>query len=192
MRGLRKILLLAAILSVGFGAYARLTAASALKTMPGEQLGALSAAKVADLVEYANAGMLTHTERNAAGAEARILALDSLHAELQTGPGRMLTLDLLPQKGDTVIAVIETLTSQVADSRLTVYSRTWKPQPRLWQEPKASAWGKLDEVPIVMAEYSYDPATQVLTLVNTSELKEKMKPALRYRWTAKGFRLIKD
>lgn len=192
MRGLRIILVLAAIAAVGFNAYARLTAASALKTMPSELLGPLSAAKVADLIEYANAGMMTHTERNAAGAEARVLALDSLHAELQTGPGRVLTLELLPHRGDTVIALIETLTSQVADSRLTVWSRSWEALPKLWREPAASAWGKLDEVPIVMAEYVYDSSAQMLKLVNTSELKEKMKPELRYRWTAKGFRLIKD
>jgi len=192
MPRLRRFLLLTVLAAVGFGAYAKFTAADALRSAPSALLGPLSKAGVADLVEYAHAGMLSHSERNAVGAEACILALDSVHAELQTGPGRVLAFELLPLKGDTVIAVIETLTSQVADSRMTVYSRSWQPRPKLWKEPGASVWGRLDEVPILMAEYSYSPATQTLTLTNTSEAKERLTPQLRYKWTTKGFRRIKE
>lgn len=187
--------LLIAVIVLAFGyqpaVRAEFTAADALKSAPELMITPLSKAKVADLVEYARAGMMTHAEKNAAGGEARILALDSVHAELQTGPGRVLTFELLPLKGDTVIAVIETLTSQMADSRMTVYSRSWQPQPRLWREPEASAWGILDQVPIVMATYSYSPALRTLTLTNTSELREQMKPSLTYNWTPKGFRPAK-
>lgn len=190
---LRRTLLLAAlVMAAGIRSYADFTAAEALKSAPSLLLGPLSHSKVADLVEYANAGMISHTEKNAVGAEARIVELDSMHARLQTGPGRELTFDLLPLKGDTVIAVIETLTSQVADSRMTIYSRTWQPRPKLWAEPQASDWGKLDEVPTVMARYSYSPHTRTLTLTNTSELKQRMTPELRYQWTQRGFRKLKD
>lgn len=189
-KALKTALLLAA-LTATTAAGAELTAADVLKSAPSLIVNPLSTTKVADLIEYARAGMLSHAEKNAAGAEARILALDSIHAELQTGPGRVLAFELLPVKNDTVIAVIETITSQMADSRMTIYSRDWTPLPRLWKEPAASAWGKLDEVPVVMARYSYSPSTRTLTLTNTSEERDRMKPALTYTWTAKGFRPAK-
>lgn len=184
-----KKILAAAFLSVAaLGARADFTAADALISAPAEVRGPLSAAKLADLVEYARAGMFTHTEKNAAADDARIWALDSVHAEVQTGPGRMLAFHLLPLKNDTVVAVIETLTSQKPDSRMTVYSRAWVPQPKLWTEPKPSRWGRVEPLPVMLVEYNYSPEDGILTLTNHSELKDRMLPSMRYKWTPKGFK----
>ncbi len=188
-----KKFLAAALLSLAaLCARADFTVADALISAPDYVRGALSAAKLADLVEYARAGMFNHTEKNAAGDDARISALDSLHAEVRTGSGRMLDFHLLPIKNDTVVAVIETLTSQKPDSRMTIYSRTWIPQPKLWREPKPSEWGRVDPLPILLVEYTYSPQDGILTLTNRSEEKDKMLPAMRYKWTPKGFRRIKE
>ncbi len=168
-------------------------AAGALRSAPSSLLVPLSQRTVRDLLDYASAGMMTHSELNALGSEARILALDSAAVEIQTSPGRTLSIHLLPLKADTAFCVIETIRGDFTDSRLTVYSSDWTPQPKLWEEPPASAWGKVDgdEAPIVMAEYTFDPTTGILSLVNTSELREKMLPVLRYRWTPKGFKPVK-
>lgn len=191
---LRLKIILPAVISViaSLGARAYFSVADAVVSAPASVRGSLSAEKLADLVEYARAGMLTHTEKNAAGSEARIWVLDSLRAELQTSPGRMLTLQLLPVKNDTVIAVIETLTSQEPDSRMTVYSRDWTPQPKLWKEPKPSEWGKVDPLPILLVEYTYSPEEGVLTLTNRSEDKDKMLAGMCYKWTPKGFKRLKE
>ncbi|MBD5425808.1 MAG: DUF3256 family protein [Bacteroides sp.] len=172
---------------------AETTATGALRSAPSELLAPVSRRTVRDLIDYAHAGMMTHTEPNILGSEARIMALDSAMVELQTSPGRTLTIHLLPLKADTAFCVIETIAGDFTDSHLTVYSSDWTPQPKLWSEPQASAWGTVNgnEAPIIMAEYTFDPSTGILTLVNTSELRDQMIPALRYRWTAKGFKPVK-
>lgn len=191
MHGLKQIIAATAVL-VAVGARADFTAADALVCMPAELRGTLGAQRLADLVEYARAGMLTHTEKTAADSEARICVFEPERIVLQTDSGRTLTLQLLPAKTDTVVAVIETLTSLAADSRMTVYSRTWTPQPKLWQEPAPSRWGKVEPLPVLMVEYDYSPETGVLTLTNNSEERDKMVARLRYRWTPAGFKLIKE
>ncbi|MCM1309433.1 MAG: DUF3256 family protein [Bacteroides sp.] len=188
----KRILAAAMAIFSAIAACAEFTATDALTSAPEEVRGPLSASKLADLVEYARAGMLSHTEKNAVGTEARFWHLDGVRAELQTGPGRTLTLQLLPVKNDTVIAVIETLTSQQPDSRMTIYSRNWVPQPKLWKEPKPSEWGKVDPLPILLVEYTYSADSGTLTLTNHSEEKDRMLPSMHYRWTAKGFKRIKE
>lgn len=172
---------------------AELPAVGALRNAPSALLVPLEQRTVRDLIDYALAGMMTHTELNLLGSEARILALDSAKVELQTSPGRVLTLHLLPLKKKTVYCVIETLGGDFSDSSLSIFDSDWNPMPKLWSEPAASAWGKIDsqEPPIVMAEYSFDPASGILTLTNTGEDREKMLPTLRYVWTDKGFKPLK-
>lgn len=151
-----------------------------------------------DLLDYASAGMLSRNVINGMGSEACILAIDSARAELQTGPGRVLTVQMMPLKNDSVICVIETLKGDFIDSQLKIYDRNWNLMPKLsklWSEPAPSAWGKVNDVeepPIIMVEYTLDPKSGILTLTNTSEERSKMLPALRYLWGAKGFRQIKD
>lgn len=151
-----------------------------------------------DLLDYASAGMLSHTVINGMGTEACILAIDSTRAELQTGPGRVLTVQMMPMKNDSVICVIETLKGDFTDSQLKIYDRNWNLMPKLsklWSEPAPAAWGKVndgEEAPIVMVEYTLDPKSGILTLTNTSEERSKMRPVLRYQWGSKGFRPIKD
>ncbi len=168
--------------------------AKALRTAPAQVVMPVGQRAVRDLLDYASAGMLSRPVINAMGGEASILAIDSTRLELQTGPGRVLTVQMMPLKKDSVICVIETIKSDFADSQLKVYDRNWQPLPKLWSEPAPSAWGKVDaqEAPIVMAEYSLDPASGILTLTNTSEERAKMRPALRYQWSAKGFKPITD
>lgn len=168
--------------------------AGVLRSAPAQLLMPVGGRALRDLLDYASAGMLSRSVLNIAGREASILAIDSTRVELQTGPGRVLTVQMMPLKKDSVICVIETLKSDFADSQLKVYDRNWQPLPKLWAEPAPSAWGKVDaqEPPIVMAEYSLDPASGILTLINTSEEREKMRPTLRYQWSTKGFKPIKD
>lgn len=172
---------------------AETSAVGALRNIPSQLLLPLEQRTVRDLIDYAQAGMMDHTEPNLLGSAARITALDSTHVELQTSPGRVLSIRLLPLKKSVVYCVIETLKGDFSDSALSLYDTDWNPLPKLWQEPAASDWGKVDlpEPPIVMAEYSFDPTLGVLTLTNTSEHREKMRPSLTYVWTAKGFKPMK-
>ncbi len=169
------------------------TAAGALRSAPSALLTPLEQRTVRDLIDYAQAGMMNHSERNLLGTEARILALDSARVEVQTSPGRVLTIHLLPLKKKTVYCVIETLSGDFTDSRLALFDTDWKPLPKLWNEPQASAWGVVESQlpPIVMAEYLFDPTSGILTLTNTGEEREKMLPFMRFLWTDKGFKPLK-
>lgn len=197
-----KSLLMCALAALGPVAHAEFTAESALLSMPAEVIAPALPQTVADLVEYARSGRFDHTEANRMGGRVQITALSPMRAQLLTGTGRTLTLNLLPAAGDTVIALTETLEIPQADSRLTVYSRSWAPLPKLWKEPKAADWlteqGRknrqafADSVPFIVADYVFDPASGILTLTNRSESRKYMRSELHYSWTPKGFKKLKE
>lgn len=193
-----KPLLLIALTALS--ARAEFNAERALAGMPAEILEPLMPQTLLDLVEYAREGMFDHAEKNAFGGDARIEVLGPMRAEVVTGVGRTLTLDLLTAKGDTLIALIETLETPVRDSHLTVYDRNWQPRPKMWTEPKGADWfteqGRKnsadvrEKVPFILSEYSFNPATGILTLTNRTDDTIYTKPSLTYNWTPKGFRPI--
>lgn len=204
-----KSLLLAALLIAAVpAAQARLTAGRALLSAPVQVTAPLLPDTSGELMEYADAGRINHKLRSAFGAQSSIVAIDSMQVTVQTDSAQTLSLTLLPMKGDTIIAVIQTLTveqanrpaTHVNDSRLTIYSRQWQPLPKLWSEPGIKQWlndeGRRnrqkaeDSNPFIMAEYSLDPKTGILTLFNRSEKQQYLETFLRYKWTGKGFKLI--
>lgn len=192
---------------------AQLTAASALRSAPLEIIAPVSGNTLEQLIVFAESGMTSHREQNLMQGDAGITLLEPDHGRMVTGEGRTLDLYLLPAaKGDTVIALIETLqTSAAPDSRLTMWSRSWQPLPRLWTEPKADQWltdrGKRRRddferaVSFMLTDYSFSPAEGVLTLVNrtdsvlSAEQRKAadglMLPTLHYVWTPKGFKPAK-
>lgn len=183
---------------------AQFTAERALTEMPEVILAPASRQAVADLIEYVRAGQADHAERNAMGGDVQITELSAMRASVSTGYGRTLTLDLIPAKNDTLIALTETLLVPAADSKLTLYSRNWTPQPKAWSEPGAADWlspagrkNRADfelEVPFITAEYEYDSRSGVLTLTHTcgNDANAYILPSLHYRWTGKAFKKMKE
>lgn len=181
---------------------AQFTAERALTEMPEAILAPASRQAVADLIDYVRAGRPDHAERNALGGDAQITELSPMRARINTGHGRTLTLDLLPTKNDTLIALTETLLVPAADSKLTVFTRRWSPLPKAWREPGANDWlsvaGRQKQadfelaVPFITAEYAYDPVSGVLTLTQTCENgDEYLVPSLYYKWNGTAFKKMK-
>lgn len=201
LRVIRTLSITAAILIAAVSVRAEITAKEALRTMPDSILAPLTQKVVSDLTEYYEASQREKTLSNALGGEARILTLEAQHVKVQTGTSRTLTIDILATKSDTVYAVIETLETPEKDSRLTVYNTKWQPQPKLWKEPGSKNWlnsfGRKNrtkfeqDVPYILAEYTFDSSNGILTLTNRSKENKYMHAELQYQWTSKGFKLIK-
>lgn len=202
LRGIRLLLTTAAVTLAAVAVNAEITVKNAVRSMPYDMILPLSQSTLSDLIEYYEAAQYAKTLPNEFKGEARIKELGPTHAVIQTGTARELTLILLETKSDTVYAVIETLETPTKDSRLSIFSSDWQPSAKLWKEPKAKDWlnsyGKKNrkafeqEVPYILAEYDFDPESGILTLTNRSKENKFMRSALRYKWTAKGFKLLKE
>ena len=202
LRVIRTLLATAAVFIAAVVVRADITAKDALRTMPDSILEPLTQKVLSDLTAYYEASQREKTMENSLGGEAKILTLEASHALIRTGTARTLTFDILTTKSDTVYAVIETFETPVKDSRLTIYNKKWEPQLKLWKEPKSKDWlnpyGRKhrsafeQDVPYILAEYAFDSETGILTLTNRSKENDYMLAQLRYQWTPKGFKFIKD
>ena len=187
-------------------ASAQSSAAKALVGVPSTLVSGLSSSQLADLIDYWEAGLQTHTLLTPLGDNARLLELTNEVARLELGPGSFTELVMLPWKNDTLTAVVTTVETPARDSHLTLYDSRWRPVKSGWKEPKLADWA-IDKrsretveanVPFMLAEYSLDPKTGVLTLTRTidSWLSKDARPdvrplmfnELKYRWIdGKGF-----
>lgn len=193
-----KFPLLVVALMATVPALARFTAEHALLTAPAQVISPILPETARDLVDYARDGRVNRELVSAFGAKSSILSLDSVQAVLQPDSAQTLTLTLLPMKGDTLIALIQTLETPAKDSRMVIYNRQWRPQPKLWSEPGIKQWlndegsknrqKAEDSTPFIMAEYALDPATGILTIYNRTENQQYLKHFLRYQWTGKAFK----
>lgn len=201
LRGIRIFITTAAVLIAAVSVRAEISAKNVLRNMPDSIILPLTQSTLSDLIEYYEAAQKEKTLINELRGNAQILELDSIHAIIKTGNARTLTLNILPAKSDTVFAITETLETPIKDSQLTIYNTDWQVQDKMWKEPKAKDWlndfGKKNrkefeqEVPYILAEYTFDSANGILTLTNRSEENKYMLANLRYQWTPKGFKLIK-
>lgn len=196
-----KRLLLGIFLLAATAAQGQFTAEKALLSAPLQVTAPMLPDTARDLMDYAHEGRLNHPLRGAFGAQSRLVSVAPMQLVAQPDSAQTLTLTLLPMKGDTIICAIETLQSTAADSRLTLYSRQWQPLPKLWIEPGIKDWlndaglrnrqKAEDSAPFIMAEYSLDPATGILTIYNRTENQQYLKPFLRYQWNGKAFKPLK-
>lgn len=191
---------------------AQLTVARALRSAPFELLAPLPMSTLSSMLDIAESGVDSHVDQNLMLGECKIEHFDSLGISLTTGNSRRLDVYLLPAGHDTVIAVIETLhTSAGPDAHMTLWDRNWHPALKFWKEPKTSGWlsdaGKKNRavfernVDFILADYSFNPDSGVLTLTNRtaavqsseqqSATQDLMLPMLRYVWTSKGFKPAK-
>ena len=201
-QSIRNFLATAAMLIVAVAAHSEITIKDVLRSVPDSIVIPLTRSVLSDLIEYFEVSQNEKTLANELRGEAQILEMDSIHAKIKTGNARTLTFNILTTKSDTVFAVIETLETPINDSQLTIYDNRWEPQTKLWKEPKSKDWlndyGKKNradfehEVPYILAEYTIDPITSILTLTNRSKENKFMLSELRYKWTKKGFKIIKN
>ncbi len=96
---------------------------------PGMVLADLSPATRAEMLAYYIGGQVVEKD-NDMGEKAAIDTVTDQYMRLHTSVSRSVQMRLLckgQSKGDTVIAVIETVKTPVADSRLSFYDTQWRP-----------------------------------------------------------------
>ncbi len=96
---------------------------------PGEVLADLTPEVRAEMLAYYIGGKVVEKE-NDMGEKAAIDTVTDQYLRLHTSVSRTVQMRLLckgQSKGDTVVAVIETVKTPVPDSRLSFYDTQWRP-----------------------------------------------------------------
>lgn len=161
-----------------------------------------------DMVDYYT-NSLSRTTANVLNGPARILAATDTVLKVQPARQTLVDLYVLTAGVDTVLMAVETLRLPQPDSHIDFYDTKWKPLSRKPLEaPVLSDW--LTEngrnarrevelwLPFMLAQASYDPATQTLTLTNTldqyfpdpadrDKLHKWIRPQLTYVWKNRKF-----
>ena len=123
MRRLLTILLLSVALSPLAGE-AR-TVADLFATEPGTLFPMLTRTNRLDMVDYYRSGQIVPIVNNLMGAST-LLELDSTYLKVQTSGSRVVEMLMRKVGKDTVVTVIETVTTPVPDSRLTQWNSHWQ------------------------------------------------------------------
>lgn len=129
-----------------------------------------------DMLDYFRHQLQTPTA-NVMDGRSRILAEDPARIDVQISRDATVQLAVIPLKADTLIAVIETVLTPVADSGIRFYHTDWKPvkrQPLMpamadfvpQEKRRETSAAEMPEVLYMKADY--DPSTGLFTFVNTT------------------------
>lgn len=170
-----KLLMAALLASAAASATAR-TAADFFTEAPQAVLPLLDRNARLDMLDYYRHKLPTTTSNLFNGA-ARVLEEHDNSIEVQLSRDAGIQFALVPVKNDTVIAIIETVLTPVADSGVTFYRTDWTPIKNTPALPSATAFfpkEKRKEVkdtdmpePLYM-RISFDPAKGLFRFTNTS------------------------
>lgn len=127
-----------------------------------------------DMVDYFNGGFQNNV-KNAFGGPAKIISMADNLMEVQLSRDSSIKLALIKERRDTVLVVIETVLTPVADSDITIYSKDWglfKDQPAMPSVVDFVKGKKLDkniEYPkMVFMTTDVDPEKKIFTFHNTT------------------------
>lgn len=81
-----------------------------------------------DMLDYFRSGLSTPTS-NILGGKSRVVALEPDLVSTMVSENTRLDLAVLRVKGDTIIALIETVSTPVPDSSIRLYKRNWEALP---------------------------------------------------------------
>lgn len=203
---MRILTVLAAILALEMQAWG-FTASEAFAGAPNSLFPLLEPNTRLDMIDYYTSGSST-ASTNRLNGKSRITTLTPLKADIEMTDASSYSLFLLPAGSDTVVGLISTVATPTPDSRLNLFNRQWADiTAKGFKAPVLDDWytdeGKkhTDEVetmvPFLLTSYSYNPATGMLTITNTTEkflssdLYDTVRPYLRsslaYKWDGKKF-----
>lgn len=188
-----------------------LTAEKCFKEAPGSVLGLIAPNTRLDMIDYYSAG-IDKDSQNTTGGPCRITDMQDYSITFTGGNGIEYQMFVLNPNGTTpVIGLIQTIDTPIPDSQLILYRTDWNiiPTPNakaLGGEPDFTAWVKpahikdistiSEQVPFVMAKYTYHPETSSLTAQNnmdkyfvnddTPETMSMLKDTITYKWQPKA------
>ena len=198
------LLMVACLLAIAPTAFARLTASSAFSNAPASVFPLLERNTRLDMIDYFNSGSKTASQNSLQG-KSRVTALSPDMLSFTMTDASSYDIIVLSSGNDSIIAVIQTLATPAHDSNITFYSRKWEKlnNSGYFVQPTTSDWlspqGKKASVnlealiPFMLVSYTYDPATEKLTLTNNmaeflspdvySMVSDALLPTITYRWT---------
>ena len=209
MHGFVKLIALTALIAPALGVSAtEITATQAFSTVPRKVLPLLDENARLDMIDYCNSNMTNATE-NIYGGRSRIVQLSPESLTAQLTDATECQMAILPDGKEGLIAMISTVATPAPDSNMSVFTSDWsrdvtssvfaKPAFAEWLTPEGKKHSAEVEttVPFLLVRYSYDPATQTLTLTNNAEeflgkdvfapIKNYLSPALKYKFNGKRF-----
>lgn len=207
IKTLRRIAVAVALVGIAPALRAQLTASEVFADAPQSVFPLLDHNTRLDMIDYFNNGMNTPSA-NLLNGKSRVTSLTPMKVGVEMTDASTYEIALLPAKSDTLVAVISTVATPTPDSRLTVYSRDFSEVPgAAFVRPEVKDWltpeGKKNSsevdmlVPFMLVSYSYDPASQTLTLTNNTGsflsadvyeiVKPYLMPSLTYRWDGSKF-----
>lgn len=119
-------LTVAAALIAGATAASSRTAADFFKAAPGPTLPLFDNTMRLIMLEYHAAGATTKTENTLQG-NSSISAMSDDMLRIAVSDSSSIDIAVVPLRGDTAIAVIETVLTPIADSDITFYTKDWQP-----------------------------------------------------------------
>lgn len=152
------------------------TAADFFAKAPLEAVPVLTPNARLDMLDYFHSGVETATA-NTLGGKSRIIAEEPMKLRAEISKSSELQVAVLPNKGDTIVAFIETVASPVKDSYVTFYRASdWKrlPDPKLPDlnsfipAKNRAATGTTEMPAIFFITIDYDPAQELFLIYNTS------------------------
>ncbi|GEM_PF-4736681 len=171
----RYIALVCAALSFAVQGQAR-TAADFFKSAPEGRIALLPAAARLDMIDYFDFGS-DHDSKNALNGLARLTRMADTEMAFVVDNDIDMQLVVLPVKNDTMLAVVTTIHSPVADSSIEFFDSSWNRLRRApFVMPAYKDWltaeGKRDPTPVEMylpflsVKASFDADARQLTLEN--------------------------
>ena len=153
-----------------------LTAADYFVSAPPEVLLILDENTRLDMIDYFSHG-LPNTSANSLKGRSRVILSEPQKIEVELSRDATMQIALVPYKSDTLVAVIETVLTPVADSSVRIYDTDWnavRNQPTLpgvsdFVSPERQKEAKNAEMPdMAFMRISFNPATNTFNVQNTT------------------------
>lgn len=163
-----------------------------------------------DMIDYFMAGM-SKPSANALGGSSLIVEMnDSSVLFNLTDSIRCQIFVLNPDASAPVIGMITTYSAPLPDSSVQFYTTRWQKLSGILPAPGLSSWltpegarhraQVEEEIPFILASYSYNPATGTIVATNNTQsyftsdsapgALGMLKPELAWRWDGKRFKPV--
>ncbi len=162
-----------------------------------------------DMLDYFRSGLQTPSS-NSLDGKSRITEETPGALSVQLSRDASMQLVVLPERGDSVVAVIETVLTPLADSNIRFYSlKTWKPLARQAAIPGIEQFVQpgtsvkdFKMPPYLFVRAEYKPDEDLFVFTNTTEAfyvgddrpdgMSRLKPVLKMKYTPRKFVEVKE
>lgn len=195
--------LITSALLLGAAAAGARTPAEIFTSAPDSVFPLFSANARMDMADYYRYGLANSTN-NQFGEPSRITGGGDCDLTIQAGANSSLQVAVLPQRQDTLVAVVETVLTPQADSGIRFYRLSdWKPVIPKNAQPSASDFltdeGRSKGLPpMFFMKIEYLPEEDVFLFSNTSggyyageeaeDMQRRLLPSLKRRFDGKSWK----